>query len=117
MNIRHLISSKDNFRQRLVFLFVFVFVFFCFLGPHWQHIGGSQAQGRIRVILPAYVTATAMPDQSPVCNLHHSSQQRWILNTLSKARDGTGNHMVPSWIRFHCTTAGTPDKDDLIDSK
>ena len=41
--------------------------------------------------LPAYATATAtaMQDLSQVCNLHHSSQQHWILNPLSEARDRT----------------------------
>ena len=58
--------------------------------------------------LPAYTTAT--PDPSPVCNLHHNSQQHWILNTLSGARQGTCNLMVPSGIRFHYTTKGTPEK-------
>ena len=37
--------------------------------------------------LPAYATATATPDLSCVCNLHHSLWQCWILNPLSKARD------------------------------
>ena len=37
--------------------------------------------------LPAYATATATRDQSPVCDLHHSSQQCWILNPLKEARD------------------------------
>ena len=49
-------------------------------------------------LLP-YTTATAMPDASRVYNLHHSSQQRQILNPLSEARDRTLNLMVPSWIR------------------
>ena len=35
----------------------------------------------------AYATATATRDLSHVCNLHHSSWQRRILNLLSKARD------------------------------
>uniref|UniRef100_A0A8D1MFT3 dynamin GTPase n=1 Tax=Sus scrofa TaxID=9823 RepID=A0A8D1MFT3_PIG len=35
-----------------------------------------------------------------VCDLHHSSRQRQILNPLSKARDQTRNLMVPSRIRF-----------------
>ena len=39
--------------------------------------------------LPAYIIATAVQDPSCVCNLHHRSQQLWILNPLSKARDGT----------------------------
>ena len=34
-------------------------------------------------------TATATPDRSHVCDLHHSSRQRQILNPLSKARDQT----------------------------
>ena len=39
--------------------------------------------------LLAYATATATLDPSHVCDLHHSSQQPWILNPLSKARDQT----------------------------
>ena len=39
--------------------------------------------------LPAYATATAVPDPSHVFDLHYSSQQRQILNPLSKARDRT----------------------------
>ena len=58
--------------------------------------------------LPAYTTATAMPDQSHVCGLNHSSQQRRILNSLSKTRDGTRSLMVLSRIHFCCATMGTP---------
>ena len=32
--------------------------------------------------LLAYATATAMPDPSGICDLHHSSWQRWVLNPL-----------------------------------
>ena len=35
---------------------------------------------------------------SCICNPHHSSRQRRILNPLSEARDRTGNLMVPSRI-------------------
>ena len=58
--------------------------------------------------LPAYATATAASDPSRVCDLCHSSQQRQILNPLSKARDRTLNLLVPSHIHFHCTIMGTP---------
>ena len=54
---------------------------------------------KLELQLPTYTTAIAMPDLSRVCDLHHSSQQCWILNPLSKARDGTRNLMVPSQIR------------------
>ena len=49
-----------------------------------------------------------MPNPSCVCNLHLSSWQRQILNPLSEARDRTLSFMVPSQIRFRCTTRGTP---------
>ena len=58
--------------------------------------------------LLANATATATPDLSHVCDLHHSSQQRQILNLLSKVRDRTRSLTVTSQIDFHCTTTGTP---------
>ena len=42
---------------------------------------------KLELQLLAYTTATAMPDLSHVCDLHHSSWQHWILNPLSEARD------------------------------
>ena len=45
-----------------------------------------------------YAIAAATPDLSHICDLHHSSQQHWILNLLSEARDRTHNLMVPSQI-------------------
>ena len=69
-------------------------IFFAFLGLHPQHVEVP----RLGVQLPAYATATAMRDPSRVCDLHHSSWQRRILNPLSKARDGTRNLMDPSRV-------------------
>ena len=37
--------------------------------------------------LPAYAPAT--PDLSYICDIHHSSHQRQILNPLSEAKDQT----------------------------
>ena len=54
--------------------------------------GGTQARGQIGAV------ATSLR-QSQVCNLHHSSRQRRIVNPLSKGRDRTLNLMIPSWIR------------------
>ena len=61
--------------------FSFFFYLFAFSRAAPMAHGGSQARGRIR--------ATATLDPSHVCNLHHSSRQRWILNPLSEARDRT----------------------------
>ena len=47
-----------------------------------------------------------MPDPNHICDLHHSSRQRPILNPVSEARDRTRNLMIPS--QFHCTMTGTP---------
>ena len=58
--------------------------------------------------LPAYVMATAMPDLSCLCNLHHSSRQLQILNQLSEARDRTWVLMDSSQVRYHWATTGTP---------
>ena len=48
--------------------------------------------------LPAYTTATAAPDPSHICGLHHSSQQCWILNPLIEARDLTHVLVDTSWV-------------------
>ena len=48
-----------------------------------------------------------MPDPSRICNLHHSSLPRQILNPLSEVRDQTCNLMVPSVIGFRCATMRT----------
>ena len=56
--------------------------------------------------LPAYTIAT--PDFSHICNLHHSSQQHWILNTLSEIRDWTCVLMGTSQICFLWATMGIP---------
>ena len=61
-----------------------------------------------RSCIPIYTTATATPDPSLVCDLHHSSWQGWILNPLNETRDQTCNLMVPSWIHFRCAETGTP---------
>ena len=44
----------------------------------------------------SFFKVTPNADLSPVCDLYHSSRQRWILNPLSKGRDLTRNLMVPS---------------------
>ena len=73
-----------------VFLFGFWFVYFCFLGLHLRHLEDPRLGVELELQLPAHTTATATRDPSHICDLPHSSgQQRWILNPLSQARDGT----------------------------
>ena len=59
---------------------------------------GHRLRVELELELPAYTTAAATSEPSQVCDLHHGSWQRQILNPQSKARDGTRNLMVPSQI-------------------
>ena len=87
-------------------IFFFFSLSFVLLGPHQWHMEVPRLRVQSELQLPAYTTAMAIPDLSRICDLHHSSWQRWILNPLSETRNRTRNLMVPSWIRFHCATTG-----------
>ena len=81
------------------FSFFFFFWSFClFLGLFLRHMEFPRLGVELELQPPAYAIATATWDPSRVCNLHHGSQPRWILNPLSRARDRTCNLMVPSRI-------------------
>ena len=79
-----------------------------FLGPLPWHMEVPKLGVELELQPPACARATAMRDQSHVCDLHHRSQQYWILNPLNIARDQTHKPTVPSQIRFHCAMMGTP---------
>ena len=53
------------------------------------------------LLLPAYPTATVMQDTSRVCDLHHISLQRQILNPLTKARDQNCVLIDISRVAYH----------------
>ena len=72
----------------LAWTLFFPFLSFVFVGPHLQHMEVPRLGIQSELYLPAYTTATATPDLSCICNLHHSSRQRQILNPLIEARDG-----------------------------
>ena len=85
----------------MVFIYLFIYLF---LGLHLWHIEISRLGVESELQLQAYTTATATQDMSCVCDLHHSSRQRWILNLLSEARDWTRIFMFTGQIHFHCAT-------------
>ena len=82
----------------IVISFFFFFFIFLFLEPHlWRkEILGLGVE--LELQLPAYATATATRDPSRICDLHHSSCQRWILNPLIEVRDQTHILMDTTWI-------------------
>ena len=81
---------------------------FCFLGLHLQHMEVPKLGVQSELQLLAYTTATETWDPSQVCNLHHSSRQRQILNPLSEVRDGTHILMDSSWVHYHWAMMGIP---------
>ena len=90
------------------FLSFLSFFLFFFLRPHPRRMEVPRLGVESELQLLPYITATAMPNPSHVCDPHHSSWQCQIPNPLSQARDQTRNLMVPSRIRFRCGTTGTP---------
>ena len=58
-----------------------------------------------------------MQDPSHACDLHHCSRQRRILKPMSKARDGTHNLMVPSWIHWPLSHDGNSVAESVELSK
>ena len=79
-----------------IYIFFWSFVF---LGPHLWHmeiprLGVESAE----LWLPAYTTAIAIWDLSCICDLHHSSWQRRILNPLSRA--GNQTHILMDTCQF-----------------
>ena len=68
----------------------------------------SGLEVELELQLPAYTTATAMPDLSCICELHHSSWQHQILNSLNDARDQTHILVDTSQILFLRAMRGTP---------
>ena len=85
-----------------------LFYFFCFLAPHLRHMDVPRLGVESEPQLPACTTATTTQDPSRVCDLHHSSQQCWIPDPLSEARDWTHILSDINQIRFCCATTGTP---------
>ena len=70
-----------------IVMFLFSFIFFFQL--HLQYMAVPKLRVELKLQLPAYTTATAMPDSGCICDLRCSLQQCRILNPLSKARDRT----------------------------
>ena len=68
-------------------------IFFFFL---FRAAKGSQARGLIGATAAGLHHSQATQDLSHICDLHHSSRQRQILNPMIEARDRTWNPMVPS---------------------
>ena len=70
--------------------YLFIYLLFCFLGPYLRHKEVPRLGVESELQLPACTKATAVRDPSRVCDLHHSTWQRWILKP--------GIQPASSWI-------------------
>ena len=80
-------------------------------GLHLRHMEVLRLGVELGLQLPAYAIATATPDPSLICDLHHSS---WHSGSLTHwARPGI--KPVSSWIlvNFHWAMTGTPQAAPL----
>ena len=91
-------SFESSVLKRFCKKFLLFFFCFCFLWLHPQHVEVPRLGVEWEVQPPACTTATATRDQSHICDLHHSSQQRRILNPLSEARDQIHILIDPSQV-------------------
>ena len=92
------------------FLF-FIFIFILFLSFQCCNPWRSEVLRlgvELELQLPAYTIVTAMPDPSCICDLHHNSWKRWILDLLSEARDQICILMDASHMLFHWAMTETP---------
>uniref|UniRef100_A0A4X1WA69 Single-strand-selective monofunctional uracil-DNA glycosylase 1 n=1 Tax=Sus scrofa TaxID=9823 RepID=A0A4X1WA69_PIG len=77
-----------------------IFFSLLFLGPHPWLKEGPRLGVELELQLLVYTTAIATPHLSYIYDLHHSSQQPWILSPLSEARDPTGILMDTSQVHY-----------------
>ena len=85
-------------------------VFFFFLGLYLRQMKVPRLRVESELQPSAYATAIATQHLSHVCDIHHSSWQCQISDSLGAARDRTIILMDASQISFHCATMGTPRK-------
>ena len=101
--------NKESITDAFLLLLLLSFLLLFFLGPHPRHMKVPRLGVESELQLLACTTATAMLDLSYICNLHHSSQQSWILNPLSEIRDRTYILMDTSQVRYHWSMTGNPN--------
>ena len=86
-----------------------LFVCLCLFRATPLAYGSSQARGQVGAAAASLCHSHSNAESKQVCNLHHISQQCWILNPLSKNRDRTRVLMDTSWVHYPWAMMGTPN--------
>ena len=103
-----------SLNKGMTFLFFFFFCLFAFSRAAPAAYEGSQARGSVGAIATGQRQSHSSADPSHICNLHHSSRQRRILNPLSKGRIEPATSWFLVGFVYRCTTTGTPGPSFLI---
>ena len=74
-------------------------MYICILGLHLRHVDVPGLGAELELELLAHATATASQDLSHVCDLHYTSWQCHILDSLSEARYQTRILLDSSRVR------------------
>ena len=94
VNMLSIVNLFNRFPCQLgdiVVIFILFIYSFCFLEPHTWHMKVPRLGVKSKLQLLAYTTATATPEPSHVCNLHHSSRQHWIPDPFATYTIAHGN--------------------------
>ena len=67
-------------KHLFIIIIIIIIIIIYFLHTHLWHKEIPRLGVDLELQLPTYATATATPDLSHLCSLHHSSQQCQILN-------------------------------------
>ena len=102
------ILSEGDFASRCMWQHLETFFSLFFFKSHTVACGSSQAKGQTGAAVASLDHSQTTQDPSFICNLHHSSQQRLILNPLSEARDRTCVLMDTSQFHYCWATVETP---------
>ena len=81
-------------------------LFVC-LGPYLWRMKFPRLGFKLELQLLTFTSAMATPDLSCVCDLHHSSQQRWTLTYWAR----TGTELVSSWILVCFFVTAEPQRE------
>ena len=93
----HLLFHLSSFHVYSTFSPLFFFLFPFRATPRHVEVARLGAESELQ--LPTYATATAIPNSSHICDLHHSLQQCQILNPLRP-----GLKPASSWMLVWFTT-------------